>query len=141
MRRYVWLLAIIYILDAFIYSFKIFVNRHDIIQCLIELFLVILEVCFCHLTISVHCMVDKIYRLDSYEPCVFIAEVCDVIVFNYLNYFVIEGLVHGCSIFKYLAFFSVCLIGLLAAYMVITRSLLPYNYGNLPLAFLWGIFG
>ena len=58
-------------------------------------------------------MVDQIDSIESHEPCVFISEFCNVIVFNGFNYFVIEGTGHGYIMFKDLVCFAVCIIGIL----------------------------
>ena len=107
------MLTIIYILDAVVNLFKIFVYGNSIVQCLIKSLLVLLKIRFCSFFLSVKYMFDQIYCLESHEHCEFIVELCYVRVFNGLNYMVLEGLVHGCIIFKYLACFVICLIGLL----------------------------
>ena len=100
MRRCVWLLATIFILDTVINLFKIFSNGHGSVQCLIEYIMVLLEVHLYHFPISVHYMVDQIYLLDSHQLYVFVAELFDVSIFNVFNYLVLEGLVYGLQHFR-----------------------------------------
>ena len=100
MTHCVWLLAINCILEAVINYSKIFFKGHDSIQCLIESLLVLLEVHLCNFHISVHYMVYQIYCLDPHEPCAFIAEFYNEIVFNDFNYLMLEGLVNDCNISK-----------------------------------------
>ena len=94
--------------------FQICFNRNGGIQFLIEYILVLLEVRFCDLSISVHKMADKIYFIDSHEPYVFVAKLCYVNVFNSFNYLVLENIVHGSRVLENSTCFAVRLIGLLA---------------------------
>ena len=100
-------------MDAVINLFKIFFNGHGSIQCLIKYLQILVKVYFCNFPISVHYMVDQIYCIDSNEPCVFVAEFCNISVFNGFNYLVLKGIVHGGGSFENLAYFSICLIVLL----------------------------
>ena len=89
--------------------FKIFSNGNCSIQCLIEYLLVIFEVCLFNFPIPVNKMVEHVYRLDYHGP----PKLLDVKVFNGFNYLVIEGIFHGCIVFKDSVCFANCLIGLL----------------------------
>ena len=101
-------------MDAVINLFKIFVNGHGSIQCLIKYLQILVKVYFCNFPISVHYMVDQIYCIDSNEPCVFVAEFYNVTVLNGFNCLAIEGLVHGCGIFvEKLTCFAACIIFML----------------------------
>ena len=112
MIRFVWPLAFVCILALVINYFKILVDVNGSIKCLIGYLLVILEVRLCSFPVSVNYMVEQIYRLDSHETCIFIVSLCDAIFLNGFKYFLLEGLVYGCVVFKYLECFYLCIVGL-----------------------------